>query len=350
MNFPEIGSTFSGFVDLQVNGYRGIDFSSLSLTLETATHAIRGILSDGGCTSILPTIISSSLDVYNHVLPIFSTIISMKEFNKRVLGIHLEGPFISSKNGVIGCHSSANVIAPSINLVKSWQKLADGHICMITVAAEAQGISDFIKYCVKNRIMVSLGHQDASADDIEHAIKSGATAMTHLGNGLPNMIHRHHNPIWKGLSNDQLSVMLIADGNHLPEDLLRVMFRSKPSHLIIATSDVAPVAGLPDGTYNCFGTSVVVEGNNVRSAKLPCLAGSGALILDCINHLCSIWPLDYRPDRDNMNYDNAFETMIKIGNRNPLNLIGRESTEINNNKYHILTWMDGKFIFTASLL
>ena len=118
MNFPEIGSTFSGFVDLQVNGYRGIDFSSLSLTLETATHAIRGILSDGGCTSIVPTIISSSLDVYNHVLPIFSTIISMKEFNKRVLGIHLEGPFISSKNGVVGCHSSANVIAPSINLVE----------------------------------------------------------------------------------------------------------------------------------------------------------------------------------------------------------------------------------------
>ena len=99
--------------------------------------------------------------------------------------------------------------------------------------------------------------------------------MTHLGNRLPNMIHRHHHPIWKGLSNDEISIMLIM-------------------------SDVAPVAGLPDGTYDCFGSSVEVEGTNVRSATMPCLAGSGALILNCINHLCSIWPLHYRADKEDV--------------------------------------------------
>ena len=177
------GRTISGFVDLQVNGYRGVDFSSLSLTLESAAHAIRGILSDGGCVSILPTIISSSLDVYDHVLPIMSTIISMKEFNTRVLGIHLEGPFISSKSGAIGCHNPSNVLLPSIDLLKLWQKHANGHICMITVAAETKGVSDLIKYCISNKITVSLGHQDASASDIDYAISAGAKVMTHLGNG-----------------------------------------------------------------------------------------------------------------------------------------------------------------------
>ena len=279
-----------------------------------------------------------------------SAIISMKEFNSRVLGVHLEGPFISSKSGAIGCHNPSNVILPSIDLLKLWQKRANGHICMITVAAETKDVSELIKYCISNKITVSLGHQDASASDIDDAITAGAKAMTHLGNGLPNMIHRHHNPIWTGLSNDKITVMLITDGNHLPEDLLRVMFRSKPSHLIIVTSDVAPVAGLPNGTYDCFGTSVVVEGTNVRSATLPCLAGSGALMLDCINHLCSIWPLHYRPDKEDVNHETAFDLMMKVGTKNPLNLIGRALTENYYDKCHMLTWTCEKYIFTASLL
>ena len=264
----------------------------------------------------------------------------MKEFKTRVLGIHLEGPFISPNEGAVGCHNPANVISSSIDLLNNWQILAQGHIRMITVAAEAKGVSNLIKYCVDNKIIVSLGHQDSSQYEIEDAINVGATAMTHLGNGLPNLIHRHHNPIWKGLSDDRLMVMLITDGNHLPEDLLRVMFRSKPSHLIVVTSDVAPVAGLPDGKYDCFGTFVVVKGTNVRSVTLPCLAGSGALMLDCINHLSKLWPLHYTNCLNEANSNSAFELMVRVGNENPLRLLGYEMMEHitpNKKQCHILT-------------
>ena len=345
--------TFAGFVDLQVNGYRGIDFSSLSLTIDSATHALRGILSDGACTAIVPTIISSSLDVYNHVLPIFAEIKSMKEFHSRIIGIHLEGPFISPKEGAVGCHNASNVRLPSIKLLEDWQKLSHGNICLITLAAEIEGACKLIEYCDTNKIVVSLGHQDSSNQEIDRAVEAGAKVMTHLGNGIPNMIHRHDNMIWKGLSDDRLTVMLITDGSHLPKDVLRVMFRSKPSHLIVVTSDVAPVAGLPDGTYKCFGTSVVVKGTRVQSATLPCLAGSGALMLHCINHLCKVWPLHFTDNPNKSTSESAFELMTRVGFTNPLYLMRHkydESFQAIDDKAHILTWMDNQFYFTGALL
>ena len=336
---------------MQVNGYRGISFSDITLTLDSASHAVRGILSDGACRAIVPTIISSSLDVYDHVLPLLADLADMEEFSQRVLGIHLEGPFISPEDGFVGCHNPSNIIQPSIDLMKHWQKLARGNICMITVAANISGVCDLIQYCSVTNIVVSLGHQNPSSVNIDDAVKAGAKAMTHLGNGLPNLVDRHYNPIWKGLSDDRLTIMLITDGNHLPEDLLRIMFRCKPPHLVVVTSDVAPVAGLPNGKYECFGTSVNVEGTNVRSANLPCLAGSGALMLQCINHVCKLWPLHYAAVDSKIKH--ADEIMTEIGYINPLRLLDREiipDFKLNMAQNNILTWVNGKFEFTAGLL
>jgi N-acetylglucosamine-6-phosphate deacetylase len=309
-----------GFIDLQVNGYRGIDFSDTSLTLESAANAIRGLLSDGGCAAVLPTVISSSLSVYEHVLPLLAFLIDgSEEFQGRILGIHLEGPFISGKSGAVGCHNPKNVRAPSVELMQHWQRLAKGHVCLVTVAAEAcvdgggGGATKFIPWCVENGIAVSLGHQLASMEEIDLAAGMGATGMTHLGNGLPNMVHRHKNPIWKGLSDDRLTVMMITDGNHLPKELIRVMTRAKGWARVVVTSDCAPVAGLPNGEYDCFGTRVVVEGNNVRSADLPCLAGSGALMIHCMNHFLRV----HGPDTDGL-----AEGIRMVGWKNALSLIG----------------------------
>ena len=348
----------NGFIDLQVNGYRGVDFSNINLTIEDAAFAIRGLLANGGCAGILPTIISSSLDIYDHNLPIFAKLIEMEEFKGRILGLHLEGPFISPKKGAVGCHNSKNVRAPSVELLSKWQLLAKGNICMVTVAAEAEDVAEFIKYCVDNKIVVSLGHQLANVEQVNDAVNAGACAMTHLGNGLPNLIHRHKNIIWKGLSDDRLSIMLITDGNHLPKELIRVMFRSKPLPLIIVTSDVAPVAGMPDGKYDCFGTKVFVEGNNVRDATGPNLAGSGSLMFACIDHLCcdNIWPLYYDVNNnlasnlEHLDRKKQF-TMKMVGYLNPLRLIDINEKEMYMKcPMNLVTWKNGRFHYTATLV
>lgn len=342
----------AGFVDLQVNGYRGVDFSSDDLTLDRAAHAIRGLLADGGCCAVLPTLISSPDEVYTHNLPIFAQLLESKEFEDRILGFHLEGPFISPEKGAVGCHNSKNVCSPSIEKLKQWQHLARGHIRLITVAAESDNVIDFIRYCVANNIVVSLGHQLANAEEVNAAVESGARAMTHLGNGLPNLVHRHRNIIWKGLSDDRLSIMIITDGNHLPPDLIRVMFRSKPLKSIIITSDVAPVAGLPDGTYDCFGTTVMVEGNNVRDATGPNLAGSGALMFACIDFLCSeiLWPI-HSNSPQGVESCNKFQTMKMVGFLNPLQLLGiQEDQMMDRCPMQLLTWKNGKFYYTATMV
>jgi N-acetylglucosamine-6-phosphate deacetylase len=308
-----------------VNGYRGVDFSCLALSVDTAATAVRGLLSDGGCAAILPTVISSALAVYDHVLPILAEVIEMEEFAGRLLGIHLEGPFISSQPGAVGCHNPDNVVSPpSIPLMERWQTLAKGHVRLVTVAAESCAAGTFVSWCVAHNIAVSLGHQLASVSEIDAATGMGATGLTHLGNGLPNMVHRHKNAIWKGLSDDRLTAMIITDGNHLPKELIRTIVRAKGPRKVIVTSDCAPVAGLPSGEYDCFGTRVVVDGNNVRSADLPCLAGSGALMFHCMNHLFSVDRV--LPAGWGSNEFSLARLHDRVGLENPLAFIGIDAT------------------------
>ena len=146
--------------------------------------------------------------------------------------------------------------------------------------------------------------------------------------------------------------MIITDGNHLPPNMIRVMFRSKALQSIIVTSDVAPVAGLPDGTYDCFGTTVMVEGNNVRDATGPNLAGSGALMFACIDFLCSesVWPI-YCNSAQGSELCNKFQTMKMVGYSNPLRMLGMEEKDmIGRCPMQLLTWKNGKFYYTATMV
>ena len=182
---------------------------------------------------------------------------------------------------------------------------------MITIAAELPGSEELCRWAVARNISVSLGHQMASAKDVRRLVSCGASLATHLGNGMPNMIHRHQNSLWPLLAEDRISAMLILDGQHLPDDAIVAMVRAKSAAGIIITSDAAPVAGLDDGNYSWGSTNVRVCSGRVRHSTLPCLAGSGALMLQCMNHLAQIktskhgWLLS--PDE-----------LMQVGCQNPL--------------------------------
>ena len=293
-----------GFVDLQVNGYLGIDFSDPELTTESFVKAAAAVLAQGACVAFLPTIITSPLETYTSNLPLLAQIIESTKSDPckkitdgslpqlprdSILGIHLEGPFISPEPGAVGCHPPEHTRAPSVPELREWQRLARGHIKLLTIAAELDGAEELCRAATQEMgITVSLGHQLAGGEDVRRLVNAGATLCTHLGNGMPNMIHRHKNALWTSLAEDRLSAMLITDGEHLPADAITTFVRAKRTSRIIVTSDVAPVAGLASGVYAWGSTMVRVEDTRVRAADLPCLAGSGSLMVHCMNHLASI--------------------------------------------------------------
>ena len=196
-----------------MNGYKGIDFCSEKLTKDDFIYACKELLNDGGCCAIMPTVITSPMSAYEHVLPLIASVIEDNcEQSGKLLGIHLEGPFISPVPGAIGCHRTECVVPADVEMFKKMVALGKGHVKMITIAAEWPNSVALCKWAVSQNIVVSLGHHVATSSDIHNLAYAGATLLTHLGNGLPNEINRHHNPIWGGLSDYRLSAMLITDG------------------------------------------------------------------------------------------------------------------------------------------
>jgi len=146
---------------------------------------------------------------------------------------------------------------------------------------------------------------------MEEAVHAGARVCTHLGNGLPNMINRHQNPIWWQLACDELTGIFITDGHHLPADFIKVALRAKTVQRFVVVSDAAHLAGLPPGVYDFNGhPAVLAPDGRVGFKGTPYLAGSSATMLQCINFLAA---QNLLSEAD----------LWKVGHVNPLRLIGR---------------------------
>lgn len=271
--------SFKG-IDLQVNGWCGVDFSSSALTLKGVCD-VTAALERRGTAGYLATIVTAGHEVYEHVLPMLAEAMEAPENKGRVLGVHLEGPFISPEDGAVGAHPKRHVLEPSIDYFKRVQELAGGQIRMMTLAPEQPSALELIEYLVENNVVVSVGHTTANSCQIEAACRAGATLATHLGNGISNQLNRTENTLWAILASP-LSVMLITDGFHLPPDFIKVVYAAKGAGKMILTSDAAPVAGQPPGEYKIFGTRVLLtEEGCVRNLNAPTLAGSASDLARC---------------------------------------------------------------------
>jgi N-acetylglucosamine-6-phosphate deacetylase len=277
-----------GLIDLQVNGYKGVDFSGDKLTEEDFGRACRELL-DAGTTAFLPTLITSPTEVYEHNLPVIARVLEREEFRGRVLGIHLEGPFLSIKDGARGAHSAAWVRKPDVAYLQQLLDLARGTVRLITIAADQDGADELSRYASSHGVAVALGHHLANEQDLEKLVKVGAKALTHLGNGIPALLDRHRNPVWAGLANDDLAATIIADGHHLPPSLLKTILRAKGPGRCIVISDASPLAGLPPGEYWSMGAQVRLrEDGKLFNPETGYMAGSSATILACANHLAGL--------------------------------------------------------------
>jgi N-acetylglucosamine-6-phosphate deacetylase len=279
------GSTPSGFVDLQVNGYNGVDFSSPGLTVQQVRQVVEQ-LRDRGTTAFCPTLVTASLRLYEQNLPVLADAMSEPDLKDSLLGLHLEGPFISPRDGFRGAHPLENVIPPSIDVLKRLLDSSGHTVSVLTLAPEMPGAGSLIEYAVEEGILVCLGHHEASREQIREACERGARVCTHLGNGIANPLPRHPNPLWDQLDEDRLAASLITDGHHLPPAFIRVVARVKGSHNLFVVSDSTSLAGCPPGEYDSLGQRAVLEeSGRIWNPVGNFLVGSSACLLDCMNYL-----------------------------------------------------------------
>ena len=267
-----------GWIDLQVNGYAGVDFNSPGLTPQ-AVRLVTERLNADGTAGYLPTLVTGDPEMLiANVRAVIEARRRYRVCEKSVLGFFLEGPFISARPGAVGTHPAEWVREPDIALFDRFQDAAEGLIKMVNVAAEIPGMADFTRVLTGRGVTVSLGHQLASSPaDIAPCIEAGAKAFTHLGNGLPNEINRHDNIIATALVEDRASVMFIPDGHHLPDTLLKLYFRAVPIGRLVAVSDAQYPAGMPPGEYKVCGADARLEPSGLLwNPSRNCLVGATA--------------------------------------------------------------------------
>lgn len=275
-NLPYISP---GFFDLQVNGYKGSDYSLEDFSEEHLRNIIVN-LAASGTTQHIPTIISSPRERILKNLEIISKAINTSpDIKEAIPGIHIEGPFISPEEGPRGCHDPSFIRDPDFEEFKQWQEAAEGRIVMVTIAPEREDSLDFIRKVTCAGVKIAIGHTGATSEKIKEAIEAGAQFSTHLGNGSYPILPKVNNYICEQLAADKLFAGIICDGFHLPSSAIKVFARAKGLERLMLTSDVAFAGGLNPDIYKWGNMEVeVFEDGHLGLVGTGVLAGAGHLL------------------------------------------------------------------------
>lgn len=249
--------------DIQINGFAGTDFQSADFSPSAVRHAVDG-LAKHQTLRFFPTFITDSLERLEAKFSRFEDIRkSDAVVREAACGYHLEGPWLSPEPGFCGAHNPKYMGPPDYAAFQRLQTAAGGNIKLLTVAPEWAGSAEFIRRVTADGVAVSLGHTNADDAAIDEAIVAGARFCTHLGNGVPAIMHRHDNVMQRLLARDELTAFFIPDGIHLPPAVLKNFFRAKLSDRALFTTDCMAAAGAPNGTYRIGEIEVSVGDDRV---------------------------------------------------------------------------------------
>jgi N-acetylglucosamine-6-phosphate deacetylase len=289
-----------GLIDIQVNGYNSISFSlegeegTLEGGSELKTENVKKVtegLWEAGVTTYFPTLTTNSQDLLLKNIAILARAKDDLSLLGSIPGFHLEGPYISAVDGYRGAHPKEHVRKPDWKEFLGLYYAASGKILLVTIAPEIDGAFEFIKKCREIGIIVSLGHHNGSSTIIKQAIDNGAGLATHLGNGCASLINRHSNPIWAQLADNRLMISIIADGFHLPPEILQVFCKAKGYDNIIITSDITSYAGLPPGQYKLKSGELIekkLDGSLRFSGMEGGLYGSASDLVKGVGHIMKV--------------------------------------------------------------
>ena len=252
----------NGYVDLQVNGYGGVDFNADELPAEAAS-AVCERLRDDGVSGILATVVTDEIDVMcRRLANIRRACDADRRVREMIWGIHIEGPFLNDQPGYIGAHPAQAARPADIDTMQRLLDAAGGLTRMVTLAPERDDQAQVTRMLADQGIRISAGHTSATLDDLHRGIDAGLSMFTHLGNACPKLLPRHDNIIeWVLSLADHLYVGFIADGIHVPFPALGNYLKCCGlDHAYIVTDAIA-AAGLGPGNYKLGQRPVVVDEN-----------------------------------------------------------------------------------------
>ena len=258
-----------GFIDIHMHGGYGED--AMDASYDGLKHLAESLLSEG-TTSFLATTMTQSDDKITKALE------NIIEYQKQqnvlkaadIVGIHLEGPFISEHK--VGAQNPAYVQRPSIEKVQQFQKTANNQIKVITFAPEVEGAHETLE-ALHDQIRFSIGHTVATFDETNEAVARGAKHVTHLYNAGTPFEHREPGVFGAAWTNDSLSTELIVDGIHSHPTAIQIAYKQKGNTRFFLITDAMRAKGMPDGEYDLGGQNVIVKGSEARLAS-GALAGS----------------------------------------------------------------------------
>lgn len=208
----------------------------------------------------------------------------------RLLGIHLEGPFLSPE--FKGAMPEYLLQQGNLPLLKSYLDLADGAVRYITLAPEVPGVSDLIPYLRSRGVTVAMGHSGATYEETLRAVRLGAEATTHCCNAM-KLLHQHHPMIFGATLEAPVYAEIIADGRHLHKGTVRTLLNSKGKERIVAITDSIMAAGLPDGEYTLGVNAVTVKDGDAKLTSDGTRAGSTLTMLQAFRNLKLFTGLPY---------------------------------------------------------
>ncbi|MCA0988806.1 N-acetylglucosamine-6-phosphate deacetylase [Guptibacillus algicola] len=298
-------SLLPGMIDVHIHGVSGAD--TMDATPE-ALDTITRTLPSEGTTSFLATTITNEAAAIEKALDNASDFLvnHQKPGNAEILGIHLEGPFINNVRA--GAQPSDAIQEPNIDLFKKWNKLARETIKLVTLAPELDRGVEMVRYLSKKGIVASIGHSDATHEQVKLAVDNGATHVTHLYNGMRGLHHREPGVAGAALLFGELRAEIIADGYHVRPEMIDLAYRQKTDEGIVLITDSMRAKCLKNGSYDLGGQDVFVQDGKAVLDN-GTLAGSVLKMNDALRNIqeftgCSL------------------ESAIKMAAENPARQIG----------------------------
>lgn len=302
--FPSNYHLIPGFIDLHMHGIDGCDIMDAT---PAALTTISQALARSGTTAFLATTMTASVQHIEKALVAIREHIAIQHtiLGATMLGVHLEGPFISPKKA--GAQCVDHILLPSIEKLQHWQKMADQAIKLVTLAPELSDSQEFIAYLKNNNMIAAIGHSDASYVDAIKAMQQGCHYVTHLFNAMRGMHQREPGIVTAALLED-VWAELIVDGVHLHPAIVKLILKMKGKDKLVLITDAMRATCLTNGVYDLGGQQVTVKENRATLAD-GTLAGSVLRMPQAIKNMLQFTQCD-------------FSDAIKMASENPAKVLG----------------------------
>lgn len=301
---PEEYVVVPGFIDEHIHGAAGSD--AMDGTMEDLGKIANALASEG-TTAFLATTMTQSPENITKALKAVKAYRELSpESGAEILGVHLEGPFISKD--FVGAQPIEYVAKPSVEVFKKYQDASGDCVRIVTLAPEVEGSTELIKYLVSQNIVASIGHTNATYVDVKKAVEAGATNLTHTYNAMKPLHHREVGTVGSGLLFDELNCECICDGIHVSGPAIQLLHKNKPADKMTLITDAMRAKHMPDGVSELGGQVVIVKNGEARLEN-GTLAGSVLKMNNAVKNVMKFLNL-------------PLEEVVKLASQNPAKNLG----------------------------